>query len=449
MPPENTAPVVNPSPQSLYHLELSEFRLAFSKAGAVVSIILVLGGLGLDKVLYPDAFSQLAPARFIVAALTALILITLRAPIGLRWVRPLTLMWLALPQMMISWMIWMTDGENSIYFVGLHLALYATGIILPITFFESLAFGLFTYLLYTLACILHPNGLQDIDKFSGVSLFILFSATISSFCTYFNERSRFNMFALQRQVIEKNAALEKINRTLAEVKGQLIQREKMAAIGTLSAGLMHEVNNPVNYSLMAINMGLSLPTTRSDDLLLESLQDAREGLERVRNIVSDLKTFAYQTPSQDGERPFLLESAVRSALRLAGFDLKGIQVSVDVPQDSHVIGDEPAIIGVLINLFSNAAHAVHAAKREQPRIDVRVEPMEKRLHLSIRDNGLGIAEEVISRVFEPFFTTREVGSGLGLGLSMSYSIVQRHGSTLEVQSEPGAWTEFTFDLARA
>jgi two-component system, sensor histidine kinase PhcS len=447
--PLDTAPAMNQTPKSLYHLELSEFRLAFSKAGSIVSILLVLGGLGLDYFLYRDAFSDLAPARFVVAGLTLGIFAALHASIGLRWVRPLTLLWLALPQIMISWMIWKTDGENSIYFVGLHLALYATGIILPITFFESLAFGLFTYVLYAMACLFHQHGLQDIYRFSGISLFILFSATISSFCTYFNERGRFNMFALQRQVVEKNAALEKINRTLAEVKGQLIQREKMAAIGTLSAGLMHEVNNPVNYSLMAINMGLSMPTTRSDELLLESLQDAREGLERVRNIVSDLKTFAYQTPSLDGERAFLLERAVRSAIRLAGFDLKGIKVLVDVPQDSHVVGDEPAIIGVLINLLSNAAHAVHAAKRDQPRIEVRVDSGEKRLSLSIRDNGLGISEEVISRVFEPFFTTREVGSGLGLGLSMSYSIVQRHGSTLDVQSVQGDWTEFTFDLARA
>ena len=222
----------------------------------------------------------------------------------------------------------------------------------------------------------------------------------------------------------------------------------MAAIGTLSAGLLHELNNPVNYSLMAINMAMTLPTAKSDEMLNESLVDAKEGMERIQNIVSDLKTFAYQKPGEDSHRPFLLENAVRSAVRLAGFDLKGIKVSVDLPQDTHVLGDEPAIIGVLINLLSNAAHAVHGAKREQPSIGVRVESIDNRLKLSVRDNGLGIAPEVITRGFEPFFTTRDVGSGLGLGLSMSYSIIQRHGSTLEVHSEPGEWTEFTFDLAR-
>jgi two-component system, sensor histidine kinase PhcS len=123
-------------------------------------------------------------------------------------------------------------------------------------------------------------------------------------------------------------------------------------------------------------------------------------------------------------------------------------VSLQLAQDTHALGDEPAIIGVLINLLSNAAHAVQAAKREQPSIVVRVDPVGDRLGVSVRDNGLGIAADAIGRVFEPFFTTREVGAGLGLGLSVSYSIVQRHGGTLAVQSEPGVWTEFTFDLAR-
>lgn len=439
---------MTPAALSPYHQQLSEFRLAYSKAGSIVSIVLVLMGLGLDYTLYAESFTTLAPARFLVAGLTLVILWVLHSPSGLKWVRPLTLLWLSLPQIMIAWMIWVTNGVDSIYFVGLHLALYATGIILPIAFLESLTFGLFTYALYALACYFHPAGLKDFSQFAGISLFILFSATISSFCTYFNERGRFNMFALQRQVSEKNESLKQINDTLAEVKGQLLQREKMAAIGTLSAGLLHELNNPVNYSLMAINMGLTSPATEADSMLKESLIDAREGMQRIQNIVSDLKTFAYQKPGQDGLRLFLLENAVRSGLRLAGHELKGVEVAIDLPQDSHVMGDEPAIIGVLINLFSNAAHAIQAAQRETPRIDIRVTPRDKRLYVSVRDNGMGIAPENMERVFEPFFTTRDVGAGLGLGLSVSYGIVQRHGGTLAVESEQGHWTEFTFDLPR-
>ena len=433
---------------SPYHAEQNEYRLAFSKGTALVASLLIVLGLGLDFSLYNEFFVVLAPVRIGTALAIVLVYLVLRSRVGAAWVSPLTMLWLSMPQLMISWMIWRTEGDQSIYFVGLHLALYATGINLPIRFLESLAFGLGTLAIYVAACVLHPGGIQDAYRFIGYSLFLLTAAVLSSVCTYFNERGRFSLFALRREVAEQNKVLVETNRTLAELKGQLLQREKMAAIGTLSAGLLHELNNPVNYSLMAINMGLTSPAMDKDAELKESLVDAREGMQRIQNIVSDLKTFAYQKPGENSQRLFLLEKAVRSALRLAGHELKGIEVKVDMPQDSHVVGDEPAIIGVLINLFSNAAHAVLAAKRDAPQIEVRSVQRHQRLCVSVRDNGHGISEENRARVFEPFFTTRDVGAGLGLGLSVSYGIVQRHGGTLAVDSEAGAWTEFSFDLPR-
>ena len=143
----------------------------------------------------------------------------------------------------------------------------------------------------------------------------------------------------------------------------------------------------------------------------------------------------------------MLEKAIQSALRLTSFDLKSIKVEVTLPQDTHVLGDEPAIIGVLINLLSNAAQALSGAGRAQPTISIHGVHHDGRFCLSVRDNGSGIAPENIGRVLEPFFTTRDVGAGLGLGLSISYGIIQRHGGLLAVTSEFGAWTQFSFDLA--
>lgn len=435
-------------PSSPYEQQLSDFRLTYSKAGSITSIVLVLAGFGLDYFSYPERLLEFTLLRLLVVGLTLGVLRLLFTDFGRRHVRSLTMLWLLLPQIMIAFMIYETDGAQSIYFVGLHLALYAVGIILPISFFEGIGFGVLTLALYLLACVLHPDAANNIPRLVTNSLFILFSAAASAVCTWFNEKARLRLFQLQHEVSEKNASLRDINATLAEVKGQLLQREKMAAIGTLSAGLLHELNNPVNYSLMAINMGLTCKGAQTDEMLKESLNDAREGMQRIQNIVTDLKTFAYQKPGQDSQRPFLLENAVRSAVRLAGYELKGIDVPIELPQDSHVLGDEPAIIGVLINLLSNAALALQAAKREQPRIAVTVTPQGDRLRVSVRDNGSGIAPENLTRVFEPFFTTRDVGAGLGLGLSVSYGIVQRHGGTLAVESEMGSWTEFTFDLPR-
>ena len=432
---------------SAYHAELSEFRVIYSKAGCVTSIALVLAGITLDYMVYPQRIVELLMLRVAVAVMSGMVLAVLFTEFGRTYVRALTVLWLALPQIMIGAMIAMTDGAESVYFVGLHLALYAVGIILPISFIEGSGFGLLTLVVYVVACAWNPNGFKDSGTFWGHLLFILFSVIASAVCTWFNERARIQLFSLQHEVKEKNNALQITNTALAEVKGQLVQREKMAALGTLSAGLLHEVNNPVNYSLMAINMALMDPVAAQSADLKESLTDALEGMNRIQNIVSDLKTFAYQKPGDDSQRVFLLEKAINSALRLTSFELKGVAVELALPQDTHVVGDEPAIIGVLINLLGNASLALASAGREQPRISLTGEHRAGRLWLAVRDNGTGIAPENIGRVLEPFFTTRDVGAGLGLGLSMGYGIIQRHGGQLSVSSEFGAWTEFSLDLA--
>jgi two-component system, sensor histidine kinase PhcS len=427
---------------------IQDVRQEFSRIGCLTSAALILLGAGLDQAIYPERAGEFFLVRLATALATLWVMRWVTGPRGKQYIRSLTLLWLVLPQIMIAWMIYSTEGVASIYFVGLQLALYGVGIIVPISYLESIGFGVFTIAVYFVACYLHPAGLGDGSVFAANVIFTGFAAIISTGCTYFNELSRIKLFMLREQVDAQNATLLDTNKTLSDIKGQLIQREKMAAIGTLSAGLLHELNNPVNYSLMAVNMGLSLPAAKTDAMLKESLEDAREGLTRVQNIVTDLKTFAYQKPGEDSLRPFLLEHAVRSAVRLAGYDLKGIEVVLDLPQDTHVMGDEPAIIGVLINLLSNAAHALQGVKRAQPRIELRVAPRGDRLWVAVRDNGQGIDPTLIGRVFEPFFTTRDVGAGLGLGLSVSYGIVQRHGGTLSVDSIHGEWTEFAFDLPR-
>ena len=431
-----------------YNRELHDLRVAHSKSGCLFSSSLVLLGIGMDYGIYPGRLMEFFAARILTAILILLILLVILSKRGRPHVRALTFLWLALPQIMIGWMIAVTDGAASIYFVGMQLAFFGGGMIVPVNHLENLGYGLFTCLVYALACYFHPGGIENVAQFTTNLLLLSFAAIISAGAAYFAELGRLRMFSLQEQVAAQNDALQKTNAALAEVKGQLVQREKMAALGTLSAGLLHEVNNPVNYSLMAINMALLDPAAVQSADLKESLVDAREGMQRIQSIVSDLKIFAYQKPGEeDVQRVFLLEKAIQSALRLSSFELKNVKVELALPLDTHVLGDEPAVIGVLINLLGNAALALVKAARALPRISLLGEHRGGRLWLAVRDNGTGIAPENIGRVLEPFFTTREVGAGLGLGLSVSYGIIQRHGGTLAVTSEFGAWTEFSFDLA--
>ena len=190
-------PTVQTRSVSLYQQEFNDFRLAYSKAGALACAILILAGLGLDYTLYPQYFEKLAPVRVLATACVLAIYLVLLRALRSRCdgSTPLTLLWLSVPQVMISWMIWATEGTDSIYFVGLHLALYATGILLPISFFENITFGIFTYAL-VFSCLLFPSRWSDGSRqiHRAIPFFSSFRQVLSSFCTYFNERARATLF---------------------------------------------------------------------------------------------------------------------------------------------------------------------------------------------------------------------------------------------------------------
>ncbi|MCC8402853.1 two-component sensor histidine kinase [Paraburkholderia sp. MMS20-SJTN17] len=435
---------------SNYREELRDYRLLCSKAGGLTVIVLVLMGMAMDYVLYPAEQKYFAIARILISVTISLALLSLYTETGKRHVQVITFFWLLLPQAMISWMIYATQGEQSLFYAGLTLTIFAVGILFHYGYSQTLAFGLATVALYYIACVAHPGGVQDPGKFEFQLILIFFCALASSIYTYFNEKGRFQLFRLKNEVAQKNDELARINESLAQIKGQLLQQEKMAAIGTLSAGLLHEVNNPVNFCLMAIELAMEESEVKQSPSLQECLVDVKQGMQRIQHIVSDLKTFAYRKPGATADDvPFLFEKALESSVRLSAHELRGVTVTRELPGDTLVLGDEAAIIGVLINLFSNAALAMHKAGTISRQVHVAAQWRDDRLHVNVRDNGPGIAPENLARVFEPFFTTREVGQGLGLGLSISYAVVERHGGTLFAESQFGEWTAFNFDLPRA
>ena len=433
-----------------YDAVLREYRLAFSRGGAYTAIVLILLGVGLDYSLYPREQIQFAAARIIFSILIFGIILMMRTVWGKAKIQTLTFIWLLLPQIMITWMIWATEGPSSIYYAGLNLAVFASGIALPFSLWQNIGLGGLTYLLYFLACLFYPGSFEWRGAFGVNSLLLVFTAVASAVCTFYNERARFMLFRLKAEVAEKNLQLEETNKNLSDIKGQMLQQEKMAAIGTLAAGLLHEVNNPVNFCMMAIDIAIEEPAAKASPMLSECLTDAKQGMQRVQHIVSDLKTFAYRKNGTVLEgTPFLFEKALDSSIRLIGHEIKGVPVTRDLPADTLVRGDEAAIIGVLINLLGNAALSMRNANRAECAIHVSAAWDGNRLRVTVQDNGPGIPPENLARVFEPFFTTREVGQGLGLGLSISYGVIERHGGTLLAESVVGEWTKMIFDLLRA
>ncbi len=433
-----------------YQVELQSFYVEISRGGAMTCVALVLLGIGLDLAIYPEKIGIFVSARVLVSLLVVSIILLLKTRLGVRHVSTLTFTWLLLPQIMICWMIALTEGTHSIYFVGLNLAIFASGIALGIGLWQTLMLGLMTLLFYIVSCYVKDSGFAPVSVFIVNSLFLIFATIASVVYTYFNERARLMLYCLKAELAEKNIEQEKINKKLAEIKGQMLQQEKMAAIGTLAAGLLHEVNNPVNFCLMAIEVAIEEPVTKQSAMLQECLTDARDGMKRVQYIVSDLKTFAYRKPGMETENAvYFFDKALDTAIRLTGHEIKGIQIHRTIAADTLVKGDEAAIIGVLINLLSNAAHAFRKANHTKLTIDISAEWKSDRLSVRVRDNGPGIHPENLPRVFEPFFTTRDVGQGLGLGLAISYRVIEQHGGILQVDSVLGEWTEMSFDLPRA
>jgi two-component system sensor histidine kinase PhcS len=166
--------------------------------------VLVLGGVALDQSFYPELAQTFGLVRLLTSAILGLLLGALFTSLAGTYVRGITLLWLTLPQIMIAWMVYYTQGSASPYVFGLSLALYAAGIIMPIGFLQGIALGVFTCLAYIVACIAHPQQtLDNTSVMAGNSLFLLFSATISAGCTWFNEKPGSSCFGCSTRCLKK------------------------------------------------------------------------------------------------------------------------------------------------------------------------------------------------------------------------------------------------------
>ncbi|MES2152343.1 MAG: ATP-binding protein [Pseudomonadota bacterium] len=269
---------------------------------------------------------------------------------------------------------------------------------------------------------------------------------------------------LNAALLTKKQQQEELIGKLEQAQNQLLQSEKMATIGQLAAGVAHEINNPVGFvnanlgtlqryvdgllqllkayedaasepELELIRRQIDLAYLREDigNLMLES----HDGLQRVRNIVQDLKDFSHVDES---ERVWAdLEAGLDSTLRVVANELKyKVEVVREYARIPQIECYASQLNQVFMNLLVNASHAIEVSGR----IVLRTGQDGAWVWVEVEDSGKGIAPQHLDRIFEPFFTTKPVGTGTGLGLSLSYGIVQKHGGRIEVDSEVGRGTRF-------
>jgi PAS domain S-box-containing protein len=257
-----------------------------------------------------------------------------------------------------------------------------------------------------------------------------------------------------RDISERKALEERVRRS-----------DRLASIGTLSAGIAHEINNPLTY--IVLNTALALTSLQSATAQLdgalskepevqatvdkaraelhgmqELLLESREGAQRVRHIIDDVRRFAR---AEVLERTALKPSALMdTAVNLTRLQLsQAATLTVTHGPAPEVLANEGQLLQVLTNLLTNAVQAVAGQAPARARVRVRTgTDGEGRAVLEVSDTGVGISPDILERIFDPFFTTKPVGSGTGLGLSISHGIVTAHHGELQVSTEPGVGSTF-------
>lgn len=282
-----------------------------------------------------------------------------------------------------------------------------------------------------------------------------------------------------RELYLKNQKLEESLKQLRDQQRVLVQNEKLAMLGTLAAGIAHEINNPMafvhaNLESLADYLepyqelvekqaaALDLPADqqaeakaeiakhiKTADLeffqeeLPDLMSDTREGLERVREIVGNLRTFA-RTHTQE-RRSADLVAGIQSTLKLLNSQFRTDVIVQQSLQPLPLVNCNLSELNqVFLNLLVNAGHAVEGRKGATISIATRAD--KKNVYIEIADNGCGMSEAVKEQIFVPFFTTKPVGKGTGMGMSIAYGIVADHGGEIELESTEGEGTRFTITL---
>lgn len=249
---------------------------------------------------------------------------------------------------------------------------------------------------------------------------------------------------------ETQRVVEAFNRMVAELEkrqDQLVQAKKMSSLGVLTAGIAHQLNNPLNNISTSCQIILEELGNKDEEFLRKMLANVEQEVYRARDIVKGLLEFSRVRDFTIMAVP--LEDVVRRSSRLISSQVPpGIDIVEQVPWDLIVEIDPQRLQEVFLNLLMNAIQAIKEPPGEI-RIAAQVDETRRQAVITVEDTGVGIPQEEVDHIFDPFFTTKEIGAGTGLGLSIVYGIIEKHHGSIAVESKVGEGTRFIMRLPLA
>lgn len=453
----------NPEFQAAFLANERQERINTGKVASALVVFLMPAGIVLDWFMAHDEVPFFLVLRLACSLLAGVIWFLHATPFGHKHYKALSLPIALLPAFFIAWMIFIKGGPTSPYYAGLNLVLLAVSVVVHWSVVESLVAVGAVNLMYFVACVFRMTQ-EQLPIIVNNFYFLALTGIIVVTGNYFFNRLRFREFALRFELDKNKRTLEQTNQKLdtqnkeladtieklTEAELQLVQQEKMASLGVMSAGIIHEINNPLNYATTGLftlrKKGKYVAAEQQADFE-EVLKDVEEGVSRVKNIVSDLRMFTH--PNTDSQDQVAVVEIVEPALRFLSNELKDkVRLERQWPEQQQVTANKQKLIHVVTNLLQNSLDAlkIKTFTDEQPTIWIEGRVEDGRSLLIIRDNGSGIDAQHLNKIFDPFFTTKEVGEGMGLGLSICYRIVQECAGRISVRTEVGKFCEFTLEF---
>jgi two-component system sensor histidine kinase PhcS len=432
---------------------LRNLKLIAVMAAGMVSFFAVL-----DYFAYPELQALFASLRWTCAAIIMVLLVLVRTRLGKRYFKFFTVAIPLVPAFLVAMTIFVTQDPATIYYAGLSLCIVAIGFLFQWSYREAFAVSGLVLIFYLIACSpAIANGLNAkvaAGLFSNL-VFLVATGTVVVAGSFTHHKMRVEEFRGRERLRQKKIALrqnaKELQRTLDELReteGQLIQSGKMASLGQLSAGVIHEIGNPLNHSNQALFLlRRRLRQFPEDDTIREAVEDIQDSVDRMKEIVRELREFSHKRSEVLSE--FAVRDSVEVGVRMLGKELDDHEVAIELRIEPTVLvrGVKNQLAQVFINLIHNAVQAmgkVDTGRRNL--IVVNAVVAGEQVIVTVVDNGPGIPEEIRDQIFDPFFTTKDAGEGTGLGLSICFRIVEANRGTIQVFSDGSTYTEFRVTL---